>query len=435
VTTAGGLAAVTAVLRDLLANGLIDHSIGDAVGDVTVSTTAPDSIDLPVAQSRLNLFLYLVTRNAGWANTGLPGRDQAGVLIGAPPLALNLHYVLTAYGAADLHGELLLGYAMQLLHEMPVLTRTAIRNALSPSLQVPGTGLPTGLTNLVTTGLADQVEQIKVTQTFLGTEALSNLWMAFSAPYRPTALYEATVVLVESRRQGGSAPPVRSFTVGARNLRRPSIDQIRSRARASGAEFEAARPIVAGDEVALVGHRLRGESTEVVVGGRTAETTEITDTRIVFPLPADVPAGLHGVYVSHGVPMGDPPTPHPGVESAIVPLTVHPAITGITATTEQPGSGAAPRRGRITVTLTPPPAAGQRIVVLLNASGTIPSAQPANAYRFTADPRPQDDSPVVVPILDVATGTYLVRVRVDDAESSLTVDAAGRYAGPTVVIT
>jgi hypothetical protein len=42
------------------------------------------------------------------------------------PLALN-HYLLTAYGSADFQGDILLGYAMHLLHERPVLDRAAIR--------------------------------------------------------------------------------------------------------------------------------------------------------------------------------------------------------------------------------------------------------------------------------------------------------------------
>ena len=53
------------------------------------------------------------------------------------PLALDLHYLLSVYSGGDLHAEILLGYAMQLLHEMPVLTRDAIRTALNPS---PGVG-------------------------------------------------------------------------------------------------------------------------------------------------------------------------------------------------------------------------------------------------------------------------------------------------------
>ena len=52
---------------------------------------------------------------------------------GAPPLALDLHYIITAYGRADFQAEILLGYAMHLLHERPMLDREAIRRALDPS--------------------------------------------------------------------------------------------------------------------------------------------------------------------------------------------------------------------------------------------------------------------------------------------------------------
>ena len=73
------------------------------------------------------------------------------------PLALDLHYLLTAYGAEDLHAELLLGYAMQLLHETPVLTRQSIRTALLPS-PVNGSILPAALQALSASDLADQVD-------------------------------------------------------------------------------------------------------------------------------------------------------------------------------------------------------------------------------------------------------------------------------------
>ena len=130
------IAAVTAVLKDLLNNGLIDHNVTGAVGgNVTVSALPPDRVFAPGTQegNQLNLFLYQVAPNIGWRNVGLPSRDERGERLSNPPLALDLHYLLTAYGAEDLHAELLLGYAMQLLHETPVLTRKSIRTALQPS--------------------------------------------------------------------------------------------------------------------------------------------------------------------------------------------------------------------------------------------------------------------------------------------------------------
>ena len=81
---------------------------------------------------QLNLFLYQVTPNQGWRNVGpaVRRRRRASRLTN-PPLALDLHYLLTAYGAADFEAEILLGYGMQVLHEHPVLDRQAIRDSFA----------------------------------------------------------------------------------------------------------------------------------------------------------------------------------------------------------------------------------------------------------------------------------------------------------------
>ena len=95
---------------------------------------------------------------------------------------------------------------MQLLHETPVLVRDLIRAVLNPS--VPPT-LPI-YQALETVGLADQIEQIKITLAAMNTEELSKLWTALQAQYRPTASYIATVVLIDSMRPARSSLPVLS---------------------------------------------------------------------------------------------------------------------------------------------------------------------------------------------------------------------------------
>ena len=137
MSSALAIAGVTAVLRDLLNDGLINHNISGVLGStVTVSALPPDRVVASngAETSQLNLFLHQVSPNLGWRNEGLPSRDGAArTRLSNPPLALDLHYLLSAYGAEDLHAEILLGYAMQLLHETPVLGRSAIATALNPS--------------------------------------------------------------------------------------------------------------------------------------------------------------------------------------------------------------------------------------------------------------------------------------------------------------
>lgn len=208
MSSALAIAGVTAVLKDLLDNGLIDHDLS-AVGSISVTAQPPDRITTGQTENnQLNLFLYQVTANLGWRNAALPSRDVRGGRLTNPPLALDLHYLLTAYGAADFNAEVLLGYAMQLFHENPVFTRKQLKKALGAPPVVDGTILPGPLGLLSADDLGDQVELIKVTPVYLGTEDLSKLWTAMQARYRPSMAYQVSVVLIQSDGPAAGALPV-----------------------------------------------------------------------------------------------------------------------------------------------------------------------------------------------------------------------------------
>jgi hypothetical protein len=212
MSNALAIASVTAVLKDLLDNAVIDHSLSTVVGDrVTITALPPDRIRADGNEIvQLNLFLYNVVLNQGWRNVGLPSRNDVGQRLTNPPLAIDLYYLLSAYGREDFDGEILLGYAMQTLHEMPVLTRDAIHKALEPVSPVDGSSLPEGMKDLSASDLAEQVEMIKITPHTISTEELSKLWSAFQANYRPSVAYHVSVVLIESKYQTRSPLPVLS---------------------------------------------------------------------------------------------------------------------------------------------------------------------------------------------------------------------------------
>jgi hypothetical protein len=273
MSTALAIAGVSAVLRDLLNDGLIQHNAVGVLGSsVTVSVGPPDRV-VPAdgsEASQLNLFLYQVTPNAAWRNEGLPARDNTGrQRLANAPLALDLHYLVSAYSGADLHGEILLGYAMQLLHETPVLSRQAIRRALTPSPDV-GSQLPPALRALAASGLDSQLEQIRITPVSLNTEELSKQWTATQSHLRPTAAYMASVVLIEAaepipqapagahRRPAGQARPA-----GCQHLARPRRGRAAGR-RAGPADPEpSSRPAASvariDASVSLHGHHLDAE--------------------------------------------------------------------------------------------------------------------------------------------------------------------------------
>jgi hypothetical protein len=424
MSTPLALAAVTAVLQDVLHNGFAAYNLSSIMGDIEVSALPPDRVPVSGSSSsnRINLFLYQVTQNPGWRGVGLPSRDSRGERIANPPLALDLHYLLTAYGTRELYPEILLGHAMQLLHQGPVLTRDAIRGALAPAAPPPG--FPTALAG---SELAEQVEQLKITLQNMSTEEVSRLWAAMQAPYRPTVGCQVTVVLIEGHRPAKVALPVLGRNVYVLPLRRPTIERI---VAADGADL----PITAGTKLLIQGRGLRADDAEVRIGGvDLAAAAAVGEREIVVelsdPLPAGLRAGVQAVQVVHHFAMGTPPEAHRSEESNLGTFVLHPLAVPVL-------DAAA---GEIEVTFEPKVGKAQRVVLLLNQADA-PAAGPARAYSFKAPfdngitGAGEETDTIRFAYQDVEPGPYLVRVQVDGAESLLTVDGTGKYATPQVVI-
>lgn len=202
------IAAVTAVLKDVLNNGLIDNDLAQ-VGSLLVSALPPDRIPIgDIEENRLNLFLYQVTPNQGWRNVGLPSKGQGGERLSNAPLALNLHYMLTAYGSTDLNAEILLGYAMEILADMPMLPRAAIQRSLSPDNPINVALIPPDADGRTAIDLAEQLELVKISANYPSADELSRLWTAMQARYRPTVTYQVSTVLIQHTRPVRNALPV-----------------------------------------------------------------------------------------------------------------------------------------------------------------------------------------------------------------------------------
>jgi Pvc16 N-terminal domain/IPT/TIG domain len=421
VTSPLGIATVTAVLKDLLNDGLANSNLAASVGSVTVSALPPDRIGTGAEEpSRLNVFLYQITGNQGWRNEGFPSRDGAGTRVSHPPLALDLHYLVTAYGAADLDAEILLGYAAQVLHETSVLTRNLIRKTFSVASPVTDKLLPASVTDRNPADLADQVEMCKIVPRYLTAEDLSRLWSAMQARYRPSIAYDVSVVLIEVTTPSKAALPVRVPIVRVEPMKLPSIEYV--------------EPAIAldGDTVMIIGSGLKGPSTtKVRISGALVAPPSggVSDTAIGVTLPTGLLAGLHPLQVVHEVDLGEPPVPHAGAgfESNVAAFVVAPQITTATPITVAAGS-------TLVVDVSPPVASDQRLSVLIGEQALVVPRRPANG--------PPTSTSVEVDIPDdFSTGTFLLRVQVDGAVSALDVDddensaTFQQYIGPMIEVT
>jgi hypothetical protein len=400
------IGAVSAVLRNLLDNGLIEVSA--PVGPVKVTAVAPDTIKLddPEQSPSLNLFLYRTSRNVGWMEVGQPTFDGNGTRVATPPLALNLHYLLTAYAGADFQAEILLGYGMHLLHERPVLDRASIRKALQPNPLGPSI-LPPAFQALTASDLADQLDAVTITDEPIDTEEMSRLWSAMQAHYRPSAGYVVSVVLIEARKPTRTPLPVLTRGIVVEPSLLPPYPTILA------VEPQPGQPAARlGEGVRLAGHHLDGTSAVVRFAHRLLEdpneitvgaSTDRAGIDVTLPTGAtaeqDWPAGVYTVTASLIRP-GDTKPRESNVAAML--LAPEPQLPPTSATRD---------------------ATTRRVTVTLNVK---PQVRPAQDARLTlggdtgiAQPHATATSTLTFALGDVPQGAQWVRLTVDGVESLL----------------
>ncbi|MBW4501582.1 MAG: DUF4255 domain-containing protein [Scytonema hyalinum WJT4-NPBG1] len=422
MSNALSIATVTGVIKYLLENGLVSDAIASSVGDVIVTALPPDRISVGTDErAQLNLFLYQVTqnRNVDWVSQEFRHRHSkiSATAYTNPPLALDLHYLLTAYGPKDFQAEILLGYAMQMLHKSPVIASDLIENALKNASQTSTSSIfSQALASVSVSVLAEQIGQIKISPEFFKMEETSKIWSALQTHYRPSATYLASMVLIENRThqaEGFDAIP----------LSQPHIEQVIVPAQSE-------QPIVVGSTLLIQGKRLQGEVTKIRFGSREKmlPPRDVKETQIILLVPPDLYAGVQGVQVIHQT-IGNPGQTHNNImESNVVPFVLHPTITASVAQV-QAGEGDL-RSAEISVKFNPKVGNIQRVVLLLNQ---MLNNEPF-AYSWTVAPRTEDTDTITIPVKNVQPGTYLVRVQVDGAQSPLYKNQTGEYDSPQVTI-
>lgn len=398
------IAGLTATLQHVLSNGLVDHGVTAAVGGtVDVKAVAPDLVltNGSLSNPTLNIFLYQITPNTGWGNVDLASRSYSGDRSTNPPMALDIHYILSAYAEDDLHAEMLLGGAMHLLHEMPGLDRSRIIEALTPLTS-----------DLRECGLADQVERIKITPEHLNSEEMSKLWSAIQSNYRPSIVYQASVVLIREERPKRSPLPV---LVRGQNDTGPTVQPhlIPPVPTITSIEYPDHQLSASLNlTITIHGHNLDGNNVEVVFShGRLSEPPQT-----ILLAPADVSATQLTVQIPN-----NPTDWAAGIYSMEVQVE-RPGET-YTRLTNQLPFVLAP-----TITLPPNPLAsivraGSEVTVVVGCSPEIRPSQPASLIlgqrEAFANAHPAQVGELTFVFEDIADGSYPVRLRVDGTESWL----------------
>jgi Pvc16 N-terminal domain len=406
------IAAVTAAIKDLLENGLVSDAIVSSIGDVVVTALPPDRISVAADERpQLNLFLYQISPNRNADRFLTPADKRSADSRIATPLALDLYYLLTAYGAKDFQAELLLGFAINLLYKIPVLTSDRIETALNNVTKVSAANVFSQTLSAISAAeLAQNIGELKISSEFFNLEETSRLWSVLQTHYRPSTAYRVSMVSIPDRHQLNSDAEIKSCNI-------PQIDRVSA---------IGDRSITVGNLLLIRGRDLQGEITQIRLGKQDIFLTpqDVNPTQISLKVPAHLSAGVQGVQILHS----SIDTPDAIVESNLAAFVLHPEITA-TVTNVQTGDKDL-RSADIVVQFSPKITPSQQVILLLNES----SKPQIIAYSLAAIPVSTDTDLVTFNITNIIAGTYLVRVRVDGAESPLQVDRFGKYDGKQVVI-
>ncbi len=409
------IAAVTATLRTLLDRGLPDGT--------TVTALPLDRARENNTGKQVNLFLYQVALNAAWRNMEIPYRARSGESA-QPPLPLNLYYLLTVYlgdNDDDTVSHTLLGSAMSILHDHPLLGRDEIQAALPNN------------------DLYAQIERIRLSLQPLSSDDIFKLWSSYQTQYRLSVAYEATVVLIESTIASSTPLPV--LTIGKDNTGPTVVPSLVPPFPALDPKQEGLKPgqkglltgdLLTGDTVTLTGFNLHNPDAAVVrlrasIPPDPADIPVLaggSETQVQFTIPDTLPAGFYPLVLAIHVPGEAERTTN------AMPLALSATITRINGA--DPGAGpiavAADGAGNVNLTVEFVPAAGpnQRVSLLFGSREIalpIPvSTTAVKSLKFV--------------IGNVVPGTYRIRLRVDGVDSPL-IDSTQKqpvYKSPQVKV-
>ena len=392
------IAATTATIRNLLLVQL--PLIDPELADLEVTTQPPDLARKGIVKSQLNLFLYQTAVNAAWRNHDQPRQVRPGET-GMPPLALDLHYLLTAYGRGESDNDGIshraLGCAMGLLNDHALLGSEEIAQAL------PGNDL------------GDQIERVRITPMPMGAEEMSKLWTTFQSQYRVSAAYSVGVILIDSRRPVRSPLPVlkRGETdrgpLAVAGLA-PLLEEIRMPRSQSAVRL--------GEAFVLAGKNLFATDTSITISRPGDVSLPVADDIILTPLAGDTQGEIlvqiadvdtdanamsrwrPGYYL---LTLKQTPAGLPVVSSNALPFALAPRIT-LTPLAALAGTIA------LTLTCAPRLRAGQQVHLILGDRQFAP-----DTVDTPADMTLPTTLSFTVP--DVEAGNRIVRLRVDGVDS------------------
>lgn len=160
---------------------LLKENMRDIIPADSISLVSPGEIE-GKDNIRLSLFLFQVEENTYLKNLDMEVLGPSKLK--TPPLALDLYYMLTSYPSSGIQDRTersaeehrILGRAMQILHDNPMLTGSVLKGSLSA-----------------------YDTELHVICSTLSLDDVTKIWSTFKdKSFRPSVCYQVTPVKIES---------------------------------------------------------------------------------------------------------------------------------------------------------------------------------------------------------------------------------------------
>lgn len=394
MSNASAIAAATLTLQSILQSAIVSDPDDVDLTDTSVTILPPDKARGNSSANQLNLFLYQIVPNSAWRNMNVPTQILPGET-GMPPLALTLHYLITAFGKDNdttlPYGHHLLGKAMSILYDHALLGPDEIRSASAASFPA--------------NNLDQQIERVRITLQPLTLDEIAKLWSGLVTQYRLSVGYEVSVMLIDSTLPRRTPLPV--LTRGRQDSGFTSNPNLKSSFPSlSQAQFPNAQTsALLGDTLVLTGTNLDGTNVGIVfnhplwtapVEISPQPNPTATQITVIIPnSPAGWPAGFYTLKV----------------------LVQRPGET-YRRSTNQLSISLAPK-----ITIAPPTSAGPGILYTVTCAPEVWPLQSAALLLGDQDVAPNSFSTKTATLqfqaVNLSAGQYFVRLRVDGVDSLL----------------
>ena len=388
------IAATTLTLQSILLSGVLSDPDDTDLTDTTVTILPPDKARGNNNANQLNLFLYQILPNGAWRNMNIPSQVAPGET-GNPPLALTLHYLLTAFGKDNdttlPYGHHLLGKAMSVLYDHALLGPEEIKAATAASFP--------------DSDLDRQVERVRITLQPMSLEEISKLWTGLVTQYRLSVGYEVSVALIDSTQPKRAPLPVLMRGPKDRGVLSqaslippfPALSQIQFQNNQTEARL--------GEQLVLSGNNLDGNVVKV----------QFDHPLWAAPVLVAPDPGNTAQQVLVTIP--NSPTTWPAGFYTITVVVQKPSETYF-RNTNQLSFALAPR-----ITVAPSNAPGPNITYTVTSSPEVWPDQNVslllNDQEVVADPHATQTATLTFQAQNLSASGYFVRLRIDGVDSLL----------------